>query len=75
MKSELVDLKPTEPGLTYPCLRESKESGEVVLFTSPHTGTAVKSEVHPLGTYSANWWDATDTELWKTPEKGVLLTP
>lgn len=76
MKSELVDLKPTETELTYPCLREARKAGHVVLFTDKHSGTVVcGSVVWPLGYISQNWGAASDDFTWKTPEKGVLLTP
>ena len=61
MKSDLVG-KPKKPEVPeYPCLKISKTSGVVVLFTKAHTGTAVhvpnSSYFTQLGDGSLTWFE------------------
>lgn len=48
---------------TYPCLKESKETGNIVLFTSPSSGISIFPESESkYGRYS-NMWKESNFEL------------
>ncbi len=67
MRVEVIDA-PNHPYQSpYPCLKQSKEYGFIVLFIAPGTGVVVKAAVstkgyvlvyHKLGCYSTDWVDA-----------------
>ena len=56
MKSNKISVPPSPP-ITYPCLKEYKDTGLVVLFIATHTGVVVHSgkDTHELGRYSNSW--------------------
>lgn len=59
------------PVPTYPCLRRSAVSGNIVLFTGPTTGTVVHGGPSNLGHYSKEFSDASGPG-WR-PVKSVTI--
>lgn len=65
-----------EAVVDFPCLRRSRSSGQVVLFSGLREGTVL----HPantlapdaVGCYSATWPLATDTNAWE-PVKSITI--
>ena len=57
----------SETKLTYPLFAKSRESGAIILFTSPNAGVCVVKgdNNNRYGGWDDTWWMATDTDHWQ----------
>ena len=62
--------------ITYPARFESKQLGEVVLFTGRTTGTliVVGRFNNPVGHHSTHWTECLNKEVWKRLPLGTTVT-
>lgn len=79
MKSELIlPPAPVEKEETFPLLRKSKLSGNVVMFISMNEGIIIKQGIKPhanndLGYFSDNWCNYTCLDTWEKLPKGTVI--
>lgn len=65
-----------EAVVDFPCLRRSRSTGQVVLFSGLCEGMVLHPAntltPDPIGCYSATWVKATDEEVWE-PIKSITI--
>lgn len=63
MKIDITPANKQEPELTYPVLMEALNTGNLVLFTAPTSGCALR---HVSGIHTGqSWIEATNKTTWK----------
>lgn len=65
-----------ETEVDFPCLRRSRSTGQVVLFSGLSEGVVLHPAntlaPDPVGCYSTSWVKATDEEAWE-PIKSITI--
>jgi hypothetical protein len=76
MKIEIVKKEESKKAIEFPIVMESKETGNIVLFTKKYEGIILKlghnpHKSHYEGLYS-NWTPCDESGIWK-PFKGKII--